>query len=463
MVRHGMAISVLEGLVVGGMFAALETMIVPIVQTRLGASPSLVGWLTIIPLLALGVISPAVGRMIGWMGGNRRAVVLTCSLQVVCLAALSVPVHVPDKAWSLPLAIGLAVTISLVGSIGGPAWLAWMGGLVPRSLQGRYIGVRSRVFTLCKVGFAVIFAAVMHELPAAHTPWGLQAVLVVAVLSRLASTLLLMHQHEPPPGRRLAAKDSQHLTSHLNFFSFVRTMPATLLGRWTLVWAALHFGVMLAGPYFATYMLSRGPDGLNLEAGGYTYMALMYTAVVVRLLAYPLIGRLVDLFGPAAMLRAAVAGITMIPLAWAMTTQLWVIIAAEVLSGLCWCTAEIAVGVLLFSCHRDPAERSRLIGYHQSVVAFVAALGAIAGSILLAGYGDGTPLLPPIGDSSFHTLFILSTLMRLPALVLAVRLLPGLRELRADESAGLWRLLPGTGLVLTAGRGLMGFFRRPEG
>jgi MFS family permease len=240
-------------------------------------------------------------------------------------------------------------------------------------------------------------------------------------------------------------------------------MPGTPLGRWTLVWAALHFGVMLAGPYFATYMLSRQPDGLHLEAGGYAYMALIYTAVVVRLLAYPLVGRLVDLFGPGAVLRAAVAGITMIPLAWALTTQIWLIVAAEVVSGLCWCSAEISVGVLLFSCHRDPAERSRLIGYHQSAVNFVAAMGAIAGSVLLAGHGDGRALLPALGDSPFHTLFILSTLLRLPALVLAVRLLPGLRGLRAGESAGLWRMLPGTGLVLTAGRGLMGFFRRPEG
>lgn len=458
-----MAIAVIEGMVVGGMFAALETMIVPIVQTRLGASPSLVGWLTIIPLLVLGVISPAVGRMIGWMGGNRRAVVITCAMQVVCLAALSVPVHLPHESWSLPVAIGLAVTISLVGSIGGPAWLAWMGGLVPRRLQGRYIGLRSRLFTLCKICFALVFAAVMHEFPAAITPWGLQLVLVVAVISRLASTLLLMRQHEPPPRRRLAADDSQHLAAHVDFLRFLRTMPRTPLGRWTLVWAALHFGVMLAGPYFATYMLSRTPDGLNLEAGGYTYMALIYTAMVVRLLCYPLVGRLVDLFGPGAVLRAAVAGITMIPLAWALTTEIWVIIAAEVVSGLCWCSAEIAVGVLLFSCHRDPAERSRLIGYHQSVVNLVAACGAIGGSVLLAGHGDGTPLLPPIGDSSFHTLFILSTLLRLPALVLAVRLLPGLRGLRSGESAGLWRMLPGTGLVLTASRGLMGFFRRPEG
>jgi MFS family permease len=457
-----MAIAVLEGVVVGGMFAALETMIVPIVQTRLGASPSLVGLLTIIPMLVLGLTSPAYGRVIGWLGGNKRAVVITCALQVLGLAALSLPVHLPREPWSLPLAIALAVSISVVGSIGGPAWLAWMGGLVPRPLQGRYLGLRSRLFILCKLVVAIGFAGLMHELPAESSAWGLQLVLATAALSRVGSTLLLMRQHEPPPDRRPAPPET-NAHHHASFLHFIRTMPATPLGRWTLVWAALHFGVMLAGPYFVSYMLSPAPEGLALEAGGFTYMALIYTAVVVRLLAYPLVGRLVDLFGPGAMLRVAVAGIITIPLAWALTREPWLIIAAEVVSGFCWCSAEIAVGVLLISCHRDPAERSRLIGYHQSAVNCVAACGAIAGSVLLAGHGDGTPLLPPIGDSSFHTLFILSTMLRLPALILAVRLLPGLRALRAAESAGLWRMLPGTGLVLTAGRGLVGFFRRPEG
>jgi hypothetical protein len=44
-----------------------------------------------------------------------------------------------------------------------------------------------------------------------------------------------------------------------------------------------------------------------------------------------------------------------------------------------------------------------------------------------------------------------------------MRFLPKLRSLRAEESADLWRMIPGADLTLTLSRGLMGFFRRPEG
>jgi hypothetical protein len=71
--------------------------------------------------------------------------------------------------------------------------------------------------------------------------------------------------------------------------------------------------------------------------------------------------------------------------------------------------------------------------------------------------------LPQINESGFHTLFLISACMRLPAVILALRFLPKLRSLNAEESAGLWRLVPGTGMVQTLSRGLMGFFRKPEG
>jgi hypothetical protein len=49
--------------------------------------------------------------------------------------------------------------------------------------------------------------------------------------------------------------------------------------------------------------------------------------------------------------------------------------------------------------------------------------------------------------------------------ILALRLLPSLREVPADlaEHVGMWRLIPGAGLTVTVSRGLGGFFRRTEG
>ena len=460
--RHGLAIAVYEGLVVAAMLAFAESFIVPILQTRLHATPSQIGLLTIIPLLGTVFTGIVLGRIIRLLGGNKRAVVLHALVQAVLIGGLSLPLHNPDSAWAVPVGITLAVSVALAGSVGGPAWINWMGALVPRRLQSRYLAFRNRLVILVKLGFACLFAQILHELPAEHGPWGLQALIVIAVISRLASSWMIHIQHDPP-ARPVLATDSIHRGGATSFVAFLRTITQTDLGRWTLVWAVLHFGVMLAGPYFAAYMLSSAPRGLGLSPG-WTYVLLIQMAVLVRVAAFPIAGRLVDLFGPAAVLRVAVCGIMVIPVAWAFTTSIPLLLLTEVISGLCWCMAEVAVGVLLFTCHRDPYQRSHLIGYHQAVVNAVAVLGAIGGSIALAGgvNAEGS-LLPTLGESDFHMLFLLSAVFRLPAVILAMRFLPRLRALRAEESAGLWRLIPGADLTLTLSRGLMGFFRRPEG
>jgi MFS family permease len=198
---------------------------------------------------------------------------------------------------------------------------------------------------------------------------------------------------------------------------------------------------------------------------GWQYVLLVQTAVLARVLSYPVVGRLIDLFGPSAMLRVAVSGIMVIPLSWAFTNQLPFLLLTEVISGICWCTAEVAVGVLLFSCHRDPMQRSRLIGYHQSIVTAMSALGVLVGSLWLSSSSNLPTLswLPHFNENDFHTLFLMSACLRLPAVILAWRFLPKLRRLNAEETAGLWQQIPGTGMVQTLSRGLMGFFRKPEG
>jgi MFS family permease len=460
-----MAIAVYEGLVVAAMLAFTESFIVPLLQTRLHATPSQIGLLTIVPLLGTVFTGIVLGRIIRFLGGNKRAVVWHTIVQSVMIGGLSLPLHNPQAEWAVPLGLGMAICIALAGSVGGAAWMSWMGALVPRRLQSRYLAYRNRLVILAKLGCALLFGYILQSLPVEAGPWGLQVLIALAVISRLASGWMLWLQHEPahPAQRPGSSTDSQH-AGETSFVGFLRTITATDLGRWTLVWAVLHLGVMLAGPYFATYMLYVEPRGLGLSPG-WTYVMLIQIAVLVRIATYPLAGRLVDLFGPAAILRVAVVGIVVIPISWALTRSIPLLLMTEFISGFCWCLAEVSVGVLLFTCHRDPHKRSRLIGYHQSVVNFAAAIGAIGGSVLLAQglSSNGTSLLPELDGSDYHTLFLLSALFRLPAVILAIRFLPSLRALRAEESAGLWRLIPGTDLVLTLSKGLMGYFRRPEG
>jgi hypothetical protein len=462
MLRDGLRLGVLEALVVGGMFAATEAWLVPLLQTWLGAQAFVIGLLTILPQVAGISLGPVSRKVIALLGGNKRSSVITALIQIACLAGLSLPLHAQGTPWAVPLAATLIIAIGVVGAIGGPAWIAWMGGLIPRTVQGRYTGVRNRVFHASRLGCAATFAGIIHVFPLTTGPWGLQILLGVAVLSRLGSMWLLARQPEPPTRPTLTGPTSQRSsTEFAGFWHFVRTMPRSTLGKWTLVWALLHFGVMIAGPFFASYMLAGADQGgLGLGASPFLFTVLIYTSTVARLVTYPAAGKLVDLHGPAAVLRVAVILITLIPIGWLLTSNLWVIVAFEILSGIAWSLAEISVGPLLFSCHRDPQQRAQLVGWHQSVVMTCIVLGSSIGTLLV-----GAPWLPKLTGSSYHTLFLISMVARFPAVWMALRLLPALKELRGDlEGHGeLWRLIPGAGLTVTVGRGLGGFFRRTEG
>lgn len=454
--QRALTLAVLEAGVVAGMVVVNEAWIVPLLLKQLDAPASSIGLLTIIPMLVAMVVGPLVAPIINAIGGNKRVALWTCWWQVLCFAGLLLPLHFAGAPWALPVGFALAIGVNAIGAIAGPAWMSWMGDLVPRSVRGRYISNRLRVHHVMRIACAAGFAGIMQTWPAADSKTGLAILLGVAVVSRLASWWLMRQQFEPPPRPRLRGETARVARAEgRGFLDFLRAMPRTPIGRWTLVWAALLFGATIAGPFFQPYMLKDVADGgLGLGDRPYVYTLLIYLSTIVRLLAFPLVGRLVDRFGAAPILRVAVVGITLIPVGWTLTPSIPLLLLTEVVSGVSWCMAECSVGVLLFSCASDPSHRARLIGYHQSVCCAAIVIGGTIGSQLLK-----YDLLPTFDGSAFRMLFLVSTLARVPAVIMAMRLLPELAD--REGMAGMWRWIPGLEPTIVLGRELVRSLRRP--
>jgi MFS family permease len=456
-IRRGLRISLIEAAVTGAMFAATETWLVPLLVQGLGAAAYVIGLLTIIPQLGVVSFGAFARPIIVFLGGNRRTVLLTSYAQIAFLAGLSVPLHWPHASWAVPVALSLSIAIGLNGAISGPAWISWMGDLVPRSIMGRYLGWRWRIFAPSKLFFGFLFALAIEHWPPVNGPWGFQIVFAIAALSRVASTWLLRKQPEPRLRPVLRGPESQKgFSPTVGLWGFLCTMHRTDLGRWTMVWASLNFGMMIAGPFFSVYMLKARPLGLELDYSTYWWLA--NASTISRFVGVAILSRMVDLYGPSAMLRVAVLGIFSTPIVWIMTTDLLWLFTVEILNGLAWSAAECSVIVLLFTCNRDPLQRTRLIGYHQFVAGMAVVVGSSIGTILIK-----PGVLPELDGSEFRTLFLISIVMRLPALVMAAIMLPTLKTLDPEQTRGLWRMVPGAGLTMTIGRGLLGVFRRPEG
>ncbi|MBA3708638.1 MAG: hypothetical protein H0W83_07465, partial [Planctomycetes bacterium] len=364
-IRRGIRISLLEAIMAGSMFAATETWLVPLLQQRLGAAAYIIGVLTVISQLGVVSLGVLARPVILWIGGYSQATIFTCWVQVVSLLGLSLPLYYPNADWAVPVAVSLSILHGLAGAIMAPAWLAWMGDLVPRPMMARYLAWRWRIFAPTKLVFGLVFALAVTHWPASQGPYGFQIVLLIAAVGRLASIWLLMRQHVPKPRPTLRGPESlRGSPAMVSLWAFVRTMHRTDIGRMTMVLTALSFGVLIAGPFFMSYMLEPRPIGLELDE--VTYWWLVNTGTVTRFVMVAIMGHMVGLYGASALLRVAVIGVTVVPAVWAWTTNIWCLFAVEILSGTSWCAIETSAGVLLLSCNRDPAQRMRLIGYHQA-------------------------------------------------------------------------------------------------
>lgn len=452
-VRRGLFYSMVEGGVVGGLFVAMEVWMVPLLQTGLGAATFVIGLLSLIPLLGMIGLSPFTRQMIERLGGAKRTAILACWWQVALIALLVVPLQAPQAPWAIPMAVTLICAFGLTGVFGGPAWVAWASGFVPRGISGRYQARRMRLFNITKLGFAALFAAIAHLLPLDQGTHGLQIILAIALLCRFCSIWCLERQPYIERAQQRAPLSTRSAEAATGLGGFLRTMTKTDIGRWTLVWATFQGGVMVAGPFFASYMIATPALG-GLGLRDFDYSLLLYASVIARILFYPVVGRMVDMYGPRAVLRTAFCLILLLPVTWALTTSLTLLLLNEIVAGAAWAGAEIAIGALLFASHPDPGRRAELIGYFQTVSASCLALGTLLGTVLIN-------LVPPIAGSHFHTIFLLSMALRVPGLILAMRWLPSLRPIGPDEGRHLVQALPGVELVSAFGRGLANLFRRP--
>ena len=462
--RRALLITTWEGVVAGAMFAVTNNWFAPLLLKHLGAPDVLNAWLSVVPQ-ALGLlVLPFIGSIAPRLGGNRRLAIGASLLLTALLLALQVPIHLghpagaPVAGWALACAFALVTAFSVVMTLNGPAWVAWIGGLVPRRIMGAYTTRRAQYFMLVLLTTGLLYNLLAKFLPIAAGPWGLSIIFACAAFSRIGSTLLLLRTPELAPRPRATRSAVTASQGSDGFFAFVRALPSNPTGKLLLIMGWVWVGAMMCGPYFAPYALRPlSEGGMALAPESTAYWLVMNANIAFRVLMLPVAGRLVDLIGPSAAIRMALLGITLIPVWW-MTGTWPLIVLGEAVSGICWSLADAAMGVLLFSCSTDPQRRTRLVGYFQAVTFAAQLIGTLIGMTLMS-YG----WLPPFTASDYVGLFLVSLIIRLLPLGLSLRVLPPGRPLQPQERTALLREFLLIGPISDLGRTVRGaIWRRAD-
>jgi len=390
-----MRLSLIEGSFAMVMVAMLEAFYVPYFNA-MGAGTLQIGLAASLPALAASLIYIYSPMALQQAGSHRKLVVLTVLLQAAGFIPFALVSHLHGKSWAVWGAIGFYVLLSSAGNLGTASWADWMGSIVPKKWHGKYFANRNRLLSLIQIAI-VVFAGFLLDRAAGKVMLMFSLIWLSCFLARSLSGLFLMLMYEPP----LSAKKHKHSGG---FLAFIKALPRTNFGTFTLATSLLSLAASFSAPFFAVHMLRN----LKLSYVEYTILTVTLTAATVGFLG--LWGRIIDRLGAIVPIRFCALGITLLPLPWVITENYWLLMCVQVLAGFCWAGYNLAVFVYYLN-YQGHAMRVSSISYFNAINFFCVFVGSTLGGLL-------GPHLPTVAKYQLQTIFIISVLIRIAPAIL---------------------------------------------
>jgi MFS family permease len=390
-------ISSFEGGIAWVWIALQQVFYIPYLMA-LGASDLQIGLGSSLPALCGGLIQLATPWALARFGTRKGIVVTMAFTQGLMYVPLGLMWFLPEqpRIWGAIAAFSVS---TLAGGIHGPAWVDWMGDLVPRRMRGKYFGVRQRVFSTIQLAISVGGALLLDRGGGlfAKTMVMFSAIWAVCFLFRTISSICLYIQYEPP-------RVVQHREKNLSFPQFVRSLATEQFGRFTVCNCLLNFGANFSAPFFAVYMLH------DLEYNYISYVVMSMIPTVAAIVTMPLCGRFIDRVGTVTPMKTFVVAIATLSLWWVFSTNFWWLAAIQVISGITWTGYQLAVFNYSIEVV-SPAKRINSLAYANVLNSLAIGAGLAAG-------GAAAKYLPVVFTYKLQSIFFVSCLLRVvPAIM----------------------------------------------
>jgi MFS family permease len=387
------------------------------------------GVLATVPFLGALVQLPA--SLLLERYGGRKTVFLWCASisRALWLVIAALPWLFPP-AWQWPALLATMLLSTVLANITSPAWMTWMGELIPGRIRGRYFSRRTQL------GQAV--GLVLSILSGLALDWpGEERLLlrnVIAGLFALAAVFgvadILMFLRVPDPARA-------PIRPSLGFRDLVRAPLADRNFRRLLGFSfTMTFATGYIGQFVWLYLFDVAGMG-NSRAN----VMLVTLPLVVGMVCYPFWGRMVDRFGSKPVLVAAGLLVINGATGWIFVTRenwVWGYLLV-LLSTAAWPGMDIAGFNLLLRMAEGGAQRrtsnTAVIAINSVVVAVAGTLSGLFGGAVAERLGDGWHATLGGCRLTYHgVLFIGSGVLRAAALVWLIGLKEPERKVATREA-----------------------------
>lgn len=290
-----------------------------------------------------------------------------------------------------------------------PPWFSLMGDIVPENNRGRYFAKRNLITqSIGLIGIILLsflldwfkFQDILY--------YGFILLFIFGFVTRLISAFLYTKHYYPP--------FFFETTDHVKISQFIKELPKSNFGKFTLFISFLTLAQWIAKPFFSVYMLTQ----LKFEYS--LFMIINLSSTLVGLIFFPLLGRFSDRFGNVMLLRIGAIIIPFLPLFWIIyVTPLQIFLGIQIFSGIGWTAFNFATSNFIYD-NIPSKRRGKYIAIYNSLIGLAIIGGGLLGSILVSIVD-----FPFI--NSYHFIFLLSGILRI-TVVLA--LLRKIREVRVS-------------------------------
>lgn len=394
--RRNLASSYSDGAAWSVMVGCGETFL-PAFALAAGIGEVSAGLVATVPLLlgaTLQMLAPVGLRK---LGSHRRWVVLCAFLQGVSFLPLMIAAALNRVPAALVfLAAGMYWGCGLAT---GPAWNTWIGTLIPRRILPTFFARRTRFSQAgLLVGFVAGGLALQLGTSLGHTLETFALLFLVAAVSRFISSGFLARQSEPTP------INDNHRDVPLG--EIMNRLRGSTDGSLLLYFLAVQCAVQISGPYFNPYMLG------HLKLSYVQYVMLVGAALIARVMAMPVLGRVAAQYGARRLLWLGGVGIVPLSGAWLFSNSFGYLVLLQAIVGVAWGAYELGMFLSFFE-HIKVEERTSMLTKFNFAHAVATAAGSFLGAAVLAAGDKATAM--------YLTLFVCSSAARLASLGLLWR------------------------------------------
>ena len=353
-------------------------MINPLLIER-GAGPLILGLYNSFASMAMygaGFAGPRIAYGLGNTGKTVMTILIVFRMLLIGLTLMLW--LVPDGAVVPILVFALLWTVG--EGLVLPLWTAFIAGLVPPSLRGRWLAMRGVASALSSAGVLFALLIVMQfTTREAAIPFAYTVASMAGIFSLWQIRTLLHINPQPAPTKPKSLRKIPPGREHRRFLGGVFTF-----------W----FGASMMGPLLVPYIMNE----LNGPTAYFAASAAVSTLAIA--LSQRRWGKFVDLNGPKATGFWAGIGVSTIPIFWALTPVYWLGLIYELFGSSSWPGHSMALTVRSIELSETDEDRPANLAWTNLAQGAGACLSPLVAAAL-------------VGFTGYIPLFIASAAFRL--------------------------------------------------